>query len=95
MAKFWNSSALEPKRQHRWLLQLGKGLESYAVKTTDKPSFTINESDDGSNAEIERWTLYNPWVKDVKFGSLDYGSDDLVEIELTLRYDFAKYQGAN
>ena len=173
MAKFWNSSALEPKRQHRWLLQLGKGLESYAVKTTDKPSFTINESEhnffghkffypgqvswneisvtlvdpvdpdaskalyrvlemsgyktpdsadiskpmletvskqnsvqaigpqvvlaqyDGDNSEIERWTLYNPWVKDVKFGSLDYGSDDLVEIELTLRYDFAKYQGAN
>ena len=173
MAKFWNSSALEPKRQHRWLLQLGKGLESYAVKTTDKPSFTINESEhsffghkfyypgqvtwneisvtlvdpidpdasaalhrvlemsgyktpdsgdisnpmldtvskeksvqaigpqivlaqyDGENNEIERWTLYNPWVKDVKFGSLDYGSDDLVEIELTLRYDFAKYQGTN
>ena len=173
MAKFWNSSALEPKRQHRWLLQLGKGLESYAVKTTDKPSFTINESEhnffghkffypgqvswneisvtlvdpvdpdasgalhralemsgyktpdnadiskpmldtvskeksvqaigpqivlaqyDGDNREIERWTLYNPWIKDVSFGNLDYGSDDLVEIELTIRYDFAKYQGTN
>lgn len=173
MAKFWNSSALEPKRQHRWLLQLGKGLESYAVKTTDKPSFTINESEhsffghkfyypgvvtwneitvtlvdpvdpdasgalsralemsgyktpdnadiskpmldtvskeksvqaigpqivlaqyDGDNSEIERWTLYNPWIKDVSFGTLDYGSDDLVELSLTIRYDFAKYQGTN
>ena len=173
MAKFWNSSALEPKRQHRWLLQLGKGLESYAVKTTDKPSFTINESEhsffghkfyypgvvtwneitvtlvdpvdpdasgalsralemsgyktpdnadiskpmldtvskeksvqaigpqivlaqyDGDNREIERWTLYNPWIKDVSFGTLDYGSDDLVELSLTIRYDFAKYQGTN
>ena len=175
MAKFWNSSALEPKRQHRWLLQLGKGLRSYSVKTTDKPSFTINESEhnffghkffypgsvvwneisvtlvdpvdpDQSSAlvqvlenagyqapgergdisnpmmgtvskaqavaalgpkinlmqygadndkPIETWTLHNPWVKDVKFGSLDYGSDDLVEIELTIRYDWATYSGEN
>tara|TARA_Y100000593_G_scaffold48500_1_gene91601 strand:- start:1710 stop:2243 length:534 start_codon:yes stop_codon:yes gene_type:complete len=173
--QFWNSSQLEPKRQHRWLLQLGKGLRSYTVKTTDKPSFTINESEhdffghkffypgavswneisvtlvdpvdpDQSSAlvqilenagyatpdaagdisnpmmatvskgkavqalgpkinlmqygvdrgdVIETWTLHNPWIKDVNFGSLDYGSDDLVEIELTIRYDWATYSGPN
>jgi hypothetical protein len=173
MANFWNSSALEPKRQHRWLLGLAKGLQPYTVKTTDKPSFTINESEhqyfghkfyypgtvswneisvtlvdpvdpdqsaaltqilensgyltpdrsdisnpqmhtvskaravaaigpeltlsqygvDSTGAPIETWTLHNPWIKDVKFGSLDYGSDDLVEIELTIRYDWATYSG--
>lgn len=38
---------------------------------------------------IEEWELINCWVKDVKYGELDYSSDDMVNIELTLRYDFA------
>ena len=44
----------------------------------------------GTNAPVEQWVLYNAWVKDVKYGELDYTSDDLTEITLTLRYDFAK-----
>ena len=39
---------------------------------------------------VEEWILYNAWVKDVKYGELDYTSDDLTEITVTLRYDFAK-----
>ena len=27
---------------------------------------------------LEEWVLYNAWLKDVKFGDLDYTSDDLV-----------------
>ena len=38
---------------------------------------------------LEEWVLYNAWLKDVKFGDLDYTSDDLVEITMTLRYHFA------
>ena len=38
---------------------------------------------------LEEWVLYNAWLKDVKLGDLDYTSDDLVEITMTLRYDFA------
>ena len=38
---------------------------------------------------LEEWVLYNAWLKDVKFGDLDYTSDDLLEITMTLRYDFA------
>jgi len=44
---------------------------------------------------VEKWTLYNAWVKDVKFGELDYESDDMTEVELTLRYDFAWLQTKN
>ena len=45
---------------------------------------------DSTGAAIERWSLTNPFIKGVKYGDLDYGSDDLVEITLTLRYDWAK-----
>ena len=41
---------------------------------------------------METWVLNNAWIKDVKFGELDYESDDMVEIELELRYDFATLQ---
>ena len=39
--------------------------------------------------DTEDWNLINPFIKNVKFGDLDYSSDDLLEIELTLRYDYA------
>lgn len=38
---------------------------------------------------IEEWSLYNPWVQQVNFGALDYDSEELVNIELTIRYDYA------
>lgn len=46
---------------------------------------------DGNGRIIETWDLKNPWIKDVKFGELDYSSDDMVEIEVELRYDSANY----
>lgn len=44
---------------------------------------------------IETWTLNNPFIKKVNFGSLDYSSEDLVEIELEIMYDFATFTDAN
>lgn len=38
---------------------------------------------------IEVWTLKNPWILDADFGELDYESDDLSTIDLTLTYDYA------
>ena len=42
-----------------------------------------------ANQKIEEWQIWNPWIKEAKFGDLDYTSDDMVELELTLRYDWA------
>ena len=39
---------------------------------------------------IERWLLFNAWIKSVEFGSLSYDEDGLVEITVTMRYDYAK-----
>tara|TARA_Y100000034_G_scaffold135372_1_gene207054 strand:+ start:767 stop:1402 length:636 start_codon:yes stop_codon:yes gene_type:complete len=45
---------------------------------------------DSSGMTIERWTLNNPWIKGIQYGELDYGEDGIVEITLTLRYDWAQ-----
>ena len=39
---------------------------------------------------LDEWVLKSAWVKDVKFGELDYTSDDMVDVELELRYDYAE-----
>lgn len=47
------------------------------------------------NAEghpVETWELHNAWIKDAKFGDLAYDSDDLTEVELEIRYDFASFK---
>ena len=44
---------------------------------------------DENGTPLETWSLYNPWIKSVNFGDLDYEADDLVNVELTMRYDWA------
>jgi len=38
---------------------------------------------------IETWKLINPFIKSIKYSDLDYSSDDLVEITITVAYDSA------
>lgn len=40
--------------------------------------------------DIEQWTLIKPFFTSVQFGSLDYGNEDIVEISMTIRYDYAE-----
>tara|TARA_R100000152_G_C6709059_1_gene137006 strand:+ start:219 stop:788 length:570 start_codon:yes stop_codon:yes gene_type:complete len=50
---------------------------------------------DSDGDMIEKWILWNPWIKDVKFGDLDYDGDDLTDIEIEIRYDWAYLETAN
>tara|TARA_R110002110_G_scaffold134607_2_gene318052 strand:+ start:2887 stop:3192 length:306 start_codon:yes stop_codon:yes gene_type:complete len=38
---------------------------------------------------LERWILHNAWVQEVTFGELDYGNDELTEMTMKFRYDWA------
>ena len=38
---------------------------------------------------LETWVLKNPLITSVDFGDLDYGSDELLNISINLKYDFA------
>lgn len=40
---------------------------------------------------IDEWTLKNAFISAVKWGTLDYSQDGLVNVEVTLKYDFANY----
>lgn len=47
---------------------------------------------DGGGLALEAWTLYDCWPQAVNFGDLDYATQDEATIELTVRYQFAKWQ---
>ena len=185
---FWNDALSEPRRAHRFLLNLplltidGEGVNvQYLAKTVTKPSYTLSETEhkflgntyyypgavtwdavsatlvnavdpdgnallyqalyrsgyfdpndqaaffgaggldvaalgiapgtpnkssaldalgdvlireiDGKGISIGTWKLNNPWITNVKFGDLDYGSEELLNLEISFRYDWATYTG--
>jgi hypothetical protein len=49
---------------------------------------------DGDGNPIETWTLWNSFISEVKYGDLAYGEDDLTELSLTLKYDWARVKTA-
>lgn len=65
------------------LASMSKGKATAAI------GVLVIEQIDSNDVVIERWELKNPFIKSVKFGELAYDNDDLSEIELELRYDWA------
>ena len=43
---------------------------------------------DGGIDFLERWELKNCWIKSINFGQLDYSSDELINIEITVSFDY-------
>lgn len=70
-----NPNDLNTMSKSKAVAALGQQLEIHQIDSDGNP--------------IEVWKLINPWVKDVKFGELDYEGDDLTDVELTIRYDWA------
>jgi hypothetical protein len=60
-----------------------KAKMASAIKT-----LTITQMD-GEGAALEEWTLHNALITEFKFGDLEYGADDLTELTMTLKYDWA------
>lgn len=49
---------------------------------------------DAQGIPVETWTLNQAFIKDVKFSELSYESEDLSEITLEIRYDWASLDSA-
>jgi len=76
----------------------GKGGESKVGPGTPNKLDALNALGDvrirelnGSGKLIGTWELKNPWITSVKFGDLDYSTEDLLNIDITFRYDWAWY----
>jgi len=62
----------------------GKGLKAVIISVLD---------DEG--VVIEKWDLQNVWIKSVSYSDLDYSSDELRQIDVSFRYDWATCETAN
>ena len=51
------------------------------------------EQINAAGATTEKWTLWNAFISDLKYGDLAYGEDDLTELSVTFRYDWAQVSG--
>jgi hypothetical protein len=60
--------------------QISKKLATFPID--------IIQIDEHGN-KIETWTLNNPFITNIKYGSLNYQSEDLVDISFTVTYDYA------
>lgn len=57
--------------------------------TTALGRVNISQIDMDGNP-VEQWVLANAWLQRANFGDLDYSSDDLSEVEIDIRYDWAE-----
>jgi hypothetical protein len=44
---------------------------------------------DSNGVALETWTLNNAFITEIKYGDLEYGKDDLTELSVTMKYDWA------
>ena len=69
------------------------GAEDYGSMSKEEATQAIGQVIidiiDKDGKSIEQWRLINPFVKSVKFGELSYDSDELREIGIEFRYDYA------
>lgn len=74
---------------------LGGVADGTAFDTFSKAELVGNngnivlEATDQSGEVLEQWTLNNAFITSVKFGDFDYSSEDMREIEITFKYDWA------
>jgi hypothetical protein len=59
--------------------------------SSDSNDVQIFMIDENGN-ELESWTLKHAWMKSIEFGQLDYSSDEMTEISVVFRYDWAQFE---
>jgi len=56
--------------------------------SSDLDAFTIRGLDKDGNT-VTNWGFMSPFIKSINFGDYDYSSDDLIEVEVVIAYDYA------
>ena len=68
-----------------------KQLDGGSMAPGPQESPDLTEGFAQSTLVREEWVLHNAFIKGVKWGELDYGTDDIVKIGVDLTYDWATY----
>ena len=48
-----------------------------------------------ADVAVEVWTFKNAWIQKAAFGELNYDNDTMMELTLTIRYDWAVFEKPN
>ena len=70
---------------------LGTGISDSLGEQKNTGAVNIYQIDSNGKT-IELWTLKNPILKSIKWGELDYSSDDFVEYSIEVAYDWAEME---
>lgn len=71
----------------------GSNVDGLSKEYRDKNQLQIRIEELNSEGELNgTWYLLGAFIKQITFGSLDYGSDDITEISIVFDYDYAKYE---
>jgi len=94
-----NMGYLIPEGPDTAPVTLSKGASVNQMNTVRIQQIQNAYSGEAINASavevIEEWQLYGAWVKDVKYGDLAYEDDNMTEVTVELRYDYARLNNAN
>ena len=47
---------------------------------------------DSNGRDVEKWTLHNAWVKKIDYADVSYEDEGLMEINVSLSYDYASLE---
>jgi hypothetical protein len=69
----------------------GKDFDSFAKADLvgNNGNIVLEALSQNGEEILEEWTLNNAFISAVKFGDFDYSSEDMREIEITFKYDWA------
>ena len=90
-------TAYEPKMANRFIMYI-EGIPSYESVTGRDGYSDFYKKDITFNSlgpvgdKVEEWTLKGAFISAATFGDMDWATEDPVQIELTLKYDYAILQ---
>lgn len=72
--------------------QSPKGLRTISkAKSVAALKSVVIEQLDAEGDTVEKWTLHNPFITKVGFGDLSYEAEELSEISIGFKYDWATF----
>tara|TARA_R100001129_G_scaffold81944_3_gene55818 strand:- start:1662 stop:2216 length:555 start_codon:yes stop_codon:yes gene_type:complete len=89
LLEFLSMAGYAPPSTQNDLSTLSKGEMVSALG-----QITIEQIDSNGNM-LEQWTMNGSWITEISYSDLSYESDDLTELSLTIRYDWATCNTTN